>query len=357
MNYKLGLAVLATLVFTLTSRGQETQRQYLSGKGTDDAVRWEFFCSAGAKSGQWTTIPVPSCWDALGFGTLKYGRDGEVAEQGKYRHRFRVPEVFKGGDISLVFDGVMTDAQVTLNGKSAGPRHEGGFYRFSYHVTELLKFDQENVLEVTVDKQSTNNSVNRAERQADYWVFGGIYRPVWLEAKPAQHIERVAIDARADGTLAVDVFTDGGARIEAEVKDSGKAFAARVMDGKARVEGNVESARRWTAETPNLYECEVRLLDSEGKVLHRVTQRFGFRTVEVRKGDGVYVNGKRILLKGTNRHSFWPQSGRTTSEKLSRQDVRLMKEMNCNAVRMSHYPPDEHFLDACDELGLYVLER
>lgn len=340
-----------------TSSAQETQRQYLSGKGSDDAVAWEFFCSAGAKSGKWTTIPVPSCWDALGFGTLNYGKDGEVAEQGKYRHRFKVQDGWQARKVFVVFDGVMTDARVTVNGKSAGPRHEGGFYRFSYDVTEFVKFDAENVLEVIVDKRSANESVNRAEREADYWVFGGIFRPVWLEAKPIQHIERVAIDARADGTLAVDVFTSGGASVEAEVKDAGKPFTAAVKDGKGRVEGKIDSPRTWTAETPNLYECEVRLLDGAGKVVHRITQRFGFRTVEVRKGDGVYVNGKRILLKGTNRHSFWPESGRTTSEKLSREDVRLMKEMNCNAVRMSHYPPDEHFLDACDEVGLYALDE
>src|SRR5262249_47212078 len=82
-----------------------------------------------------------------------------------------------------------------------------------------------------------------------------------------------------------------------------------------------------------------------------------FRTIEVRPGDGFYVNGKRVILKGANRHSFWPTSGRALSAKISRDDVLLMKEMNFNAVRMSHYPPDEHFLDACDQFGLYVLDE
>ncbi|MEA2736399.1 MAG: hypothetical protein QOE14_2850, partial [Humisphaera sp.] len=366
---KVFVGVAMVILFLLAAglpaaRGQETQRQYLSGRGTDDAVAWDFFCSSGAKSGQWTTIPVPSCWDARGFGTLNYQKDTEPAEQGKYRRRFTVPPEWRGQKILIVFDGVMTDAQVSINSASASDKHQGAFYRFSYDITKHLKFDgAENLLEVSVDKRSTNESINRAERDGDYWLFGGIFRPVWLEARPPQHIDRVAIDARADGTIAVEAFTAGAAsRVEAQVMlldgtEVGAAFTGKIADGKARADGKIDAPKTWTAETPNLYQVEVRLIDRDGKILHRVKQRFGFRTIEIRKGDGIYVNGTRVLLKGTNRHSFWPESGRALNAKISRDDVLLMKELNCNAVRMSHYPPDEHFLDACDELGLYVLDE
>jgi hypothetical protein len=365
MNQRTLLGCAVVLLTSLIAHAQETQRQYLSGKGTDDAVPWEFFCTGGAKSGAWTTIPVPSCWDALGFGTLNYFRDGENPEQGKYRTTFKVPPAWRGQRVALVFDGVLTDTQVWVNGKPAGDKHQGGFYRFSYDVTPLLKFDGENLLEVTVDKHSADESVNRAERQGDYWMFGGIFRPVRLEAKPPQHIDRVAIDARADGALAVDVFTGGegvAKRVGVRARDAeGRPVMAWVPQDLAagpqtRVATTVKAPRLWTAETPNLYELEVQLMDGE-TVVHRMTQRFGFRTIEVRLGDGFYVNGKRVILKGANRHSFWPESGRALSEKRSRDDVRLIKEMNHNAVRMSHYPPDEHFLDACDEAGLYVLDE
>jgi hypothetical protein len=86
-------------------------------------------------------------------------------------------------------------------------------------------------------------------------------------------------------------------------------------------------------------------------------QRFGFRTVELRLHDGIYVNGKKAMLKGVCRHSEWPESGRTLSKAISIMDVNLMKDMNMNAVRMSHYPPDQHFLDVCDSLGLFVLDE
>ncbi|MEU4746293.1 glycoside hydrolase family 2 TIM barrel-domain containing protein, partial [Actinosynnema sp. NPDC023658] len=101
----------------------------------------------------------------------------------------------------------------------------------------------------------------------------------------------------------------------------------------------------------------MRLTDSGGSALHGNTERFGFRTIEVRQGDGVYVNGAKVILKGTNRHTFWPTLGRASSPRMARADILLMKEMNNNAVRMSHYPPDTYFLDLCDELGLYVLDE
>jgi hypothetical protein len=95
----------------------------------------------------------------------------------------------------------------------------------------------------------------------------------------------------------------------------------------------------------------------DGKILHTLDERFGFRTVELKKGNGLYVNGRKIMFKGVNRHSFWPNSGRCLSRQLSITDVNLMKDMNMNAVRMSHYPPDKHFLEVCDSLGLFVLNE
>ncbi|HEY7090069.1 MAG TPA: glycoside hydrolase family 2 TIM barrel-domain containing protein [Tepidisphaeraceae bacterium] len=364
------IAMLVMLDCALAS-GQsqnQSQRQYLSRKGNDDTVQWEFFCSQGDHSGEWTKIAVPSCWEMEGFGRLTYGKDWPRAtEQGKYRHQFMVPAAWQSQRVFLVFDGVMTDTQASVNGQSAGPKHQGAFYRFKYDITPLLKFDgQQNLLEVTVDKDSANASVNRAERSGDYWNFAGIFRPVYLEAVPQQHIDRVAIDARADGRFAIDVYLPANTSadvVETQIVDStgtpvGQPFSQKLGEDHAHVklESQIDSPKTWTAETPNLYRARVRLKQGE-TVLHEIEQRFGFRTIEVRKGDGVYVNGLRVMLKGSDRHSFWPESGRCTSEKISRMDVALMKEMNMNAVRMSHYPPDEHFLEVCDEQGLYVLDE
>jgi hypothetical protein len=371
----------------------ETQILLLSGTGKDDAVPWEFFCTGGRHSGAWTKIPVPSCWELQGFGTYDYGvwhrNDGGNPhppplpdEQGRYRREFTAPAEWSGRVVRLVFEGVMTDAEVRVNGEPAGPVHQGAFYRFSYDITPLVRPGAANLLEVTVSKVSANESVNRAERLGDYWNFGGIFRPVWLEALPAQFIDRTAIDARADGSFSAQVHLGSAlpagttAHVTAEILDAndqstGAVFSAPVdLHAEAAViRGRVRQPKLWTAETPHLYRVRFRLLEpwngpveptasrARTTVLHTVTERFGFRTFEVRPRDGLYLNGKKIILKGANRHSFWPDSGRTLSRQVGYDDARLMKEMNMNAVRMSHYPPDPDFLEACDELGLYVLDE
>ena len=346
----------------------ETEIQFLSGHGKDDAVPWKFFCTSGANSGYWTNLPVPSQWDVKGFGTLNYHKDLTNAwtERGFYEHEFPVPPAWSGKRIFLVFDGVMTDTDAKLNGQSVGLIHQGSFYRFKYEVTSLVKCGATNKLEVTVAKHSANKSVNDAERLADYWVFGGIYRPVHLEAVPQQFIERVAIDAKADGKFSamvfLNAFKDAG-EVEAQIQtlngeNVGEPFVARI-NGEGTIyhlTSQVSSPKLWTAETPDLYRAEFRLKQN-GQVIHQFTQRFGFRTMEVRDGDGLYVNGRKIILKGADRHSFWPDSGRCLSEAVQRLDITTLKEANMNAVRMSHYPPDEQFLDLCDELGLYVLDE
>ena len=355
--------------------------KYLSGTGPDDAVQWDFFCTAGRRSGEWTKIRMPSCWEQEGFGTYYYGNwnrnDGKPSsdipnEQGKYRTTFNVSADWKGYDVRIVFAGVMTDAEVLVNGKSAGPIHQGGFYQFEYDISALLNYGGENTLEVNVSKESANISVNNAERRGDYWTFGGIYRPVWLEARYSWRVDRVAIDARADGTFTAKVFRGGdlsfGGTVDVRIYDAqnnpvGDAASAQFAGGQASttIQLKISNPLLWTAETPNLYRAEFGYAadtrDLIGLFTETYTQHFGFRTIEVRKGDGVYLNGQKIILKGVNRHSFRPETGRTLSREQCYEDARLIKEMNMNAVRMSHYPPDSAFLDACDELGLYVLDE
>ncbi len=367
------MCALATVVSHAQVDVVKTEIRYLSGTGKDDAVMWDFFCTEGRKSGVWTKIRVPSNWETEGFGNYQYGGDRQreanpfPKEQGKYRLTFMIPQTWRTQVVRIVFDGSMTDTDVWVNGKSAGPVHQGSFYRFKYDITPLLKFGESNLLEVTVNKESSNVSVNRAERLGDYWNFGGIFRPVFLEAMPSQFIDWTAIDARADGSFSVNVNLGGSSSqtvsVVAQIVDRtgmlvGRPFSADIPTNQAsvRLETKISQPKLWTAETPNLYSVRLTLI-ANSRTRHTVTERFGFRTFEVKAGDGFYLNGQRILLKGVNRHSFWPETGRTLSPQISYDDVKLIKEMNMNAVRMSHYPPDAHFLNACDELGLYVLDE
>ncbi len=348
----------------LASAGPE--QLYLSGHGKDDAIPWKFMCSSGAQSSFWTNIPVPSNWELFGFGTLNYYRDLTNAwtEHGLYQHEFRIPGEWKGSRIFLVFNGVMTDCEARINGHSLEPIHQGAFYRFKYEITDLARIGASNSLEVTVSKHSSNASVNKAERAADYWVFGGIFRPVYLEREPVSFIDHVAIDAKSDGTFSANVFGDAisnSIQVIAQIETLngsrvGKPFLAGFENAVASLSAKFPSPKTWTAETPNLYQLKLSLSDGAHSWGTQI-KRFGFRTMEVRDGDGFYLNGSRIILKGACRHSFWPESGRTLSEAVHRLDITTMKDMNMNAVRMSHYPPDEQFLDLCDELGLYVLDE
>jgi len=352
--------------------GQLTERQYLSGTDAERTVAWDFYCTDGRNSGEWTRINVPSNWELQGFGTYNYGHDWKMEEKklgkehGLYKHTFHVPKTWNGKSLRIVFDGSMTDTNVKVNGKLAGEMHQGAFNRFGYDISKLVRYGKENLLEVDVAKHSANESVNRAERQADFWIFGGIYRPVFIELKPKDHLRRVAIDAQADGSfkvlselskaniadvVQVELFDIRGNKVDGIYKSS--------IDKKQEtvwVEGRFAGVKSWNPESPTLYNMRVSLM-KDGSAVHIETRRIGFRTVELRKHDGFYVNGQKVVFKGVNRHSFWPETGRALSNEHHLTDIRLMKEMNMNAVRMSHYAPDERFLDLCDSLGLFVLDE
>ena len=353
------------LTAALAASAQSTEVQYLSGHGSDDGIVWDFRCSKGMNSGRWSKIKVPSCWEQQGFGEYTYGRyykkkDGKVSDETAiYRRSFNVPAAWRGKTVELVFDGVMTDATVTVNGQSAGETHRGGFTRFSYDISSLLQYGKKNKVEVSVAKQSSDKSVNAAERRADWWLFGGIYRPVYLRALPPTHISHAIIDARADGRLSVRLLASGlsnGYKLQTTVAGLGTQTSALSSTAEQTVSTTWQGMRLWDTEHPNLYAVTLRLIAPDGSVAHEVTQKTGFRTIEFRRRDGFYLNGTKLRIKGVNRHCFQPETGRTTSRTLDLADVKLIKGMNANAIR-SHYPPDEHLLQLCDSLGVLYFDE
>ncbi len=365
--------LLLSLLLPLAAAAQSTETLYLSGTGLGDTKTWQFYCSDGANSKKWSQIEVPSQWELQGFGEYCYGRwyvDKKVKnppmEVGTYRTTFTVPKEWKGRQVSIIFEGSMTDTEVKLNGKLAGETHRGAFNRFAYDVTDKVKAGK-NELEVKVSKESADKLVNAAERKADWWLFGGIYRPVYLEAKPAVNIERIAVDAGADGSLYADIYTTdikegySAAVSISPVKNAGQNFEKRTValnstGTKHSVNIKWDNVQPWTNEAPNMYNLRLELLDKNGKTVHVYSEKIGFRTVEFRPKDGLYVNGVKVVLKGINRHSFHPDGGRTTNRAISVADAKLIKEMNINAVRF-HYAPDKHFMEACDSLGIFVVSE
>jgi beta-galactosidase/beta-glucuronidase len=348
------------------SYAESTAIQYLSGIDKDNTIQWDFKVNGGRNSNQWKKIAVPSNWEMQGFGTYRYWSDWQPDKapdsEAIYRTSFTLPNDWKEKDISIVFGGVMTDAEVKINDKLVGV-HRGGFYEFSFPVKEFVNQDGINQLEVKVNRFSVDESINRAERSADFWLFCGIYRPVWLEAKPKQHIANLRVNTSYKGelTLATELKYINADQLRVELqtlegKRVGKPYQKNIEGNNQLLDIQFQNIIPWSAENPQRYNLIVELMKGK-KSLHSVKQTIGFRSVELRKGDGIYVNNKKIKLKGANRHAFWPDSGRTTSKTISYQDARLIKEMNMNAVRVAHYPPDRHFLEVTDELGIYVINE
>ena len=381
-NKWISLAISLAAAFTgsvnVQAQAPHPERIYLSGTGIDHTKTWDFFCSDGQNSGKWKKIEVPCNWELQGFGSYTYGRWYKVPgekpsdETGIYRYHFDAPKTWAGQRVKIYFDGVMTDVEVLINGQSAGEMHQGGFYRFGYDITSLLSLGKKNRLEVKVAKESANKSINAAERLADWWLYGGIYRPVWIEVVPQVNMEHLVLNADQHGKLEAAIDMEGNAEgyeLTLSVKSLKDEKVVYTKDNKTSVThriGNSEKEQRltsewkdvlaWSTEDPNLYVARLDLKNPEGEVIQTRETRIGFRTIEFFPQDGVYLNGTKLVVKGVNRHSFSTDGGRATSASMSREDALLIKEMNMNAVR-SHYPPDEHFLDMCDSLGIVYMDE
>ena len=380
MRYTIGRIRLAIFVLVwllavcLPGFSQQTQIQYLSGTDKDNTVPWQFSVSSGKLAGITTNLPVPSCWQLFGLGTYSYTQSSSSlgtsnSETGFYTNTFVVPSAWAGKEIFLVFEGVLTDTSASINGQSVGPTHQGGYYEFHYDVTPYVVVGANtNILRVTVRHWSANSFVEGAEQgNVDYWIYAGIYRPVYLEAKPSAYIDYVAANPLANGNITNSVFLGGittNYTVQAFVTDTnnvmlGNMFSNSVSAGASNVvlSASLPTPNAWSSESPTLYTLTIQLVDTNGVVVHNVTNQIGFRTVTFVANQGFFINGKKVVMRGICHHEEWPTTGRTSSDAQNSNDVAMIKDMNFNAVRESHYPENKTFLQECDRQGLYVLEE
>ncbi len=327
---------------------------------------WRFSprpATGGAKTA-WKPIRVPGEWTMQGFDVKP---DAVVA----YRRSFTVPTEWRGKRLKLRFDTVHSAGSVWVNGTKAGD-FEGVFTPFELDVTKRVK-PGGNELALTVRSASLSDTLASGSQYAAH-PLGGILRHVTLFAIPQTNIEsldavaklgrngaptqlRVSLTARNEGKA----FSRCTARL-ALTDPSGKAVALAKRSfgpfkvgpgGQARIDAplRVADPQLWDPEHPRLYTLTVRL--SSGAGTETVTRRVGLREVRV-KGNRLLVNDRPVKLHGVCRHEVHPLLGRSLTPELCREDARLFRQANCNYIRTSHYPPSEEFLDACDELGLFV---
>ena len=309
---------------------------------------WDFrlFSSNAAEvaSGK---IDVPSSWELRGYGKPLYG-ESVSGEEGLYRRTFAVPRGWDSGSrLFLRFDGVQFGASVRVNGRDAG-EFWSSFNAHVLEVTGLIRRDGANEIEVRTHGSPKGASFDTN----DDWTLHGIHRSVRLFALPPEHVRNWRIETKVAGAVArvrVDVETSGGEtapRVALFAPDGRKVGGG---EGR-RVEFAVRDAKLWTAETPDLHVLEIALPSQT------VREKVGLREVTW-DATSLMVNGRPVELRGANHHDISPFNGRAVTAAEQRRDAELMIAANCNFLRTSHYPPSEALLDACDELGIYVMDE
>ncbi|MFI9105410.1 glycoside hydrolase family 2 TIM barrel-domain containing protein [Streptomyces fildesensis] len=332
--------------------------------------------------GQWQAVDVPHTarLEPVGVGGHNYRG---IAW---YRRHFVAGPDYRGRRVYVRFEGAMQVARVWLNGVLLG-EHQGGFTPFVLDLTDRLVSEAENVLAVRLD--NTDNPLvppGKPQAQMDFDYFGGLYRDVTLTLVDPLHVSDpvfagkvagggvfvttpVVTAASASVVVATDVRNDAEAAAEVGVVSTVVDAAGRVVAAQtdtATVAGSgdraiaqtlhVAAPALWSPDAPSLYTLHTELHRSGVPVDHVVT-RFGIRTLAWTKADGFVLNGRRLLLSGTNRgHQEYPYVGHAAPAAQQRRDARLIKESGANFVRSAHYPPHPAFLDACDELGLMVMD-
>ncbi len=270
-----------------------------------------------------------------------------------YRRKLELGEELAGKHLFLQFDGAAHIATVYVNGKEL-TQHRTGYTAFRVEITDAVVLGGENLLAVKLDT-TENGEVPPFGFVIDYLTYGGLYREVWLDVKEKSYIEDLYITTPTLTTLKIKptLHNAKGCIVLVELLKGERQLVRKAFTAGGVITIDCPNVKPWDTEHPILYTCRVSLLKI-GRVLDVQQHKVGFRIAQF-KADGFYLNGKKTFLRGLNRHQCWPYVGCAVPEKLQREDARILKEeLSCVAVRTSHYPQSQHFIDECDKRGLLV---
>lgn len=343
----------------------------------------------------WPEIKVPANWQLQGYGIPIYSNVrypfaknppyimGKVPDSftkhrlpnpvGSYRRTFHLHNNWQGRQIYLHFAGVKSAMYVWVNGEKVG-YSQGSMTPAEFNVTSHVH-DGQNTIAVEVYRWSDGSYLE----DQDFWRLSGIYRDVYLYAKPATHLWDAFIKTQLSddfkkATLlmeltfknsgkvlspSIEIFLHHAGSGETETKPLIKQTLPRIKSKRKKtvaLRAVVMEPKLWSAETPNLYQLIFLLKDADGKILEVLSQPLGFRRVEIRDQQ-LWINGKSVLLKGVNRHEHDPFDGRAVSYQSMLKDILLMKQFNVNTVRTCHYPDHPDWYKLCDRYGLYVIDE
>ena len=318
----------------------------------------------------WGEMPVPGLWELNGFGAPVYVNIGyawrnqyknnppypptEKNYVGQYRRIFDMDPSWKGKQVVLCIGSATSNVRVWVNGKMVG-YSEDSKLEARFDITKQVR-EGLNVIALEVFRWCDGSYLE----DQDFWRLSGIARGVYVYTREPERLEDVHVKGGMDGSLEVSaVLTRGISALECSVEDaegrSVKSFTMKPAKGQASWSGKVDGVRLWSAEEPNLYTLKVKAMTAKG-LAESASVPFGFRTVEIKNAQ-LLVNGAPILIKGVDRHELDPYKGYVVSEADMIRDIRIMKQLNINAVRTCHYPDDPKWLSLCDRYGLYVVDE
>lgn len=315
---------------------------------------------------QWKDFPVPGLFELNGYGDATYKNIGYAwATQfdpnppyiselnnytGSYRRTFELPKDWKGKDVYFHVGSATSNLTLWVNGKYVG-YSEDSKVAAEFNISKYLK-PGKNLIAMQVMRWCDGSYFE----DQDFWRFTGIAREVYLYARPKLHAADIRLNAALENN-----YQDGVLNYKVSLK-GGKTDVAITLcdkDGKqiAQATGaqgviKVPKVNAWTAETPYLYKAYITLKNKQG-VAEVIPQKVGFRNVEIKNAQ-LLVNGQPVLVKGADRHEMDPDGGYVVSLERMIQDIKIMKQLNINAVRTSHYPCDPRWYDLCDEYGIYI---
>ncbi|HEX6965507.1 MAG TPA: beta-galactosidase GalA [Gemmatimonadaceae bacterium] len=331
----------------------------------------------------WRSVTLPHDWAVelpfvneqrlLGHGYKPLGREHPETSIGWYRRVFQLPATDAGQRVSIEFDGVFRDAMVTLNGQYLG-RNMSGYAPFAYDVTTVANFGGPNVLVVRVDA---------TEYEGWFYEGAGIYRHVWLVKTNPVRVPQWGVFVRSEPVLRngaaesaaltieteIDNHTDAATtcRVVTEVRDASGRIVATTRSSPARVEPDIRSVvtqhtsvdrpALWSIEHPQLYTLVTTVVNQAGEVLDRCETPFGIRSIHFDPDRGFFLNGTHVELKGTCNHQDHAGVGSALPDRLQAYRIEKLKAMGANAYRTSHNPPAPELLEACDHLGMLVLDE